>query len=933
MKTRSIMLYKIYRKTNTMQINKYVLYLLFVLLLSVGKPLRAATEPADLTTEYKKNPMGIDIRLPRLSWKIRSDKNGQVQAAYQILVASDPKLLTPQKADVWNSQKVSSSQSVLVSYAGTPLKSRQRCWWIVRSWDKDGSPTPWSRPAYFEMGLLQPTDWKASWITPADPFGEYSHPSPYFRKEFVITKPVKSARLYATSRGLYEFCINGSRVGDQYFTPGYTAYEKRLQYQVYNITSLLRKGTNATGAILGNGWYRAFRPNNTPLMQHQNLELFAQLEVEFRDGSRVIIPTDDSWKTSTGALLKSEMYGGEIYDARREPEGWGNSGFDDTHWGKVQITQTTKNNLVGVIAEPVKKIQEIKPLAVIYTPAGDTVLDMGQNMVGWSRVSVNAPAGTVLRIRHAEILDPEGNFYTANLRTANQEMYYTCRGGGKGETFEPKFSYQGFRYVAIAGYPGEVTKDIATGIVLHSDLAFTSSFSCNNQLINQLQHNIVWSQRGNFLDVPTDCPQRDERLGWTADIQAFAPTAFFNMNSAAFLTKWLKDLAAEQYEDGRVPNVVPNEPYNKINIAATGWADAASIVPWSLYLHYGDRQVLVDQYPSMKAWVEYMRKAAEASKDGLYRPKTFQFNDWLAFTSTFPNYQGATTDTDFLAAVFYYHSTNILARTAALLDYEKEATTYYRLRQQIKESFVREFLSTTGRLSPNTQTAYVLALSFDLIPEELKSTAAQRLADDVNKFGHITTGFLGVADISHVLTRYGHVAEAYKLLYRQKYPSWLYPVTKGATTIWERWDGIKPDGSFQTDKGNSFNHYAYGAVGDWLYKAVAGISPSLSEPGYKKIVLKPHPFGEMNIVKASHESMYGTIISEWMLENGRFRWHVTVPPNTTAEVYVPTLQPELMMNGKEVQGRFLEKKGPWPYAFVHTEIGSGTYVFESNLTL
>ncbi|AHM61167.1 alpha-L-rhamnosidase [Flammeovirgaceae bacterium 311] len=912
---------------------RFIRLCLLIMLLGVSVSLKAATELGNLTTEYKKDPIGIDVTVPRFSWKLLSDVRDQEQTAYQILVASSPELLTPQKADLWNSQKVGSSQSVLVDYAGSSLKSRQRGWWMVRAWDKNGKATKWSKPALFEMGFLQPSDWQANWIKPAVAFEEYSHPAPYFRKEFNLNKPIKSARLYSTSRGLYEFFINGERVGDQYFTPGYTSYEKRLQYQVYDITPLLKGGVNATGAIVGNGWYRAFRPNNTPLMQHQDLELFAQLEVEFADGSRLIIPTDDSWKTTTGPLLKSEMYDGEIYDARQELTGWNQPGYDDAKWGKTQITQTKKNNLVGVIAEPVRKIEELKPIEIIYTPAGDTVLDMGQNMVGWCRLRVKAPKGTTIKLRHSEILDQEGNFYTANLRTADQEIIYTTRGGGEWETFEPKFSFQGFRYVAVSGYPAEVTNDLITGVVIHSDLDFVGAFSCNNELINQLQQNIVWSQRGNFLDIPSDCPQRDERLGWTADIHAFAPTAFYNMNSAAFLTKWLKDLAADQHEDGRVPNVIPDEPYNKINIGATGWADAATIVPWSIYTHYGDKQVLEDQYASMKGWVEYMRREAKTSEDRLYRPKTFQFNDWLAFTSTFPNYQGATTDTDFLAAVFYYHSTAILAKSAALLGKEQDAATYASLQKQIKESFTREFLSQNGRLSPNTQTAYVLALSFDLVPEELKASAAQRLANDVNKFGHITTGFLGVADISHVLTRYGHVAEAYKLLYRQKYPSWLYPVTKGATTIWERWDAIKPDGSFQTEKGNSFNHYAYGAVGDWLYKAVAGINPSPAEPGYKKIIFKPHPYGEMNDVKASHESLYGTIVSEWKMENGKFKWHVTVPPNTRAEVFVPASQQGLLINGKAAKATLLDEENALPYQFIRTEVGAGKYVFESSLTL
>ena len=517
------------------------------------------------------------------------------------------------------------------------------------------------------------------------------------------------------------------------------------------------------------------------------------------------------------------------------------------------------------MSEPIKRIQEIKPLTIIFTPEGDTVIDMGQNMVGRCRIKVQCPAGTVIKLHHAEVLDNKGNFYTANLRSAEQEVIYICKGGNTPEIYEPLFTFQGFRYVAISGYPGEITKDILTGIVIHSDLEMTGTFSCNDSLLNQLQHNIIWGQKGNFLDVPTDCPQRNERLGWTGDAQVFAPTACFNMNSAGFFTKWLKDLAADQHEDGAVPFVIPNVLARG---DAHGWADASTIVPWVLYNAYGDVRILEEQYESMKAWVEYV--CSQAGNSFLWQPKSTQFGDWLSFSTTRSDYPGATTDKDLSATAYFYYSTSLLRKTAEILGKTNDVVKYTNLMKKIQEAFLKEFVTPNGRLSSNTQTAYVVALSFGLIPENQEEIVAKRLADDVNKFGHITTGFLGTADICHVLVKYGYLTEAYKLVYRTGYPSWLYPVTKGATTIWERWDGIKPDGTFQNAGMNSFNHYAYGAVGNWLYKVVAGINSHPDFPGYKKIIIKPRPGSTMNNVKASHESPYGTIQTEWDISDNTF---------------------------------------------------------------
>ena len=568
-----------------------------------------------------------------------------------------------------------------------------------------------------------------------------------------------------------------------------------------------------------------------------------------------------------------------------------------------------------------RKIEEITPLEIIYTPEGDTVMDMGQNMVGWIRLKVTCPAGTEIKLRHAEVLDREGNFYITNLRRADQTNTYICKGGGT-ETYEPFFTFQGFRFVDISGVPGPVTRDMLTGVVVHSDLDVTGTFSCNDDLVNQLQHNIVWGQKGNFLDVPTDCPQRDERLGWTGDCQVFAPTACFNRDCAGFYTKWLRDLAVDQHEDGAVPHVIPNVLGRG---GAHGWQDAAVIVPWVVYQYYGDVQIMEEQYESMKALVEFMR--SQAGEAYIWKPTERQFGDWLAFATTRSDYPGATTDKDLLASAYFYHSTHLLMKTAKILGKENDAKDYAALLKNIKSAYAREYITPNGRMSSNTQTAYVVALSFGLMPEGLEDIAAKRLADDVNSFGHLTTGFLGTPDLCHVLTKYGYLDEAYKLLYRKEYPSWLYPVTQGATTIWERWDGQKPDGSFQDPGMNSFNHYAYGAVGDWLYRKVAGIDLDPVNPGFKAFIIKPHPGTEMNDVKASHNSPYGTISSSWKIENGQFYLSVRIPVNTSATVYVPSTASDVEVNGKRsATVEELAAEGQ-DYHYLKVSKGSGKYTF------
>jgi alpha-L-rhamnosidase len=689
-----------------------------------------------------------------------------------------------------------------------------------------------------------------------------------------------------TSRGLYELEMNGQRVGDQLFTPGWTSYNKRLQYEIYDVTPLLKKGPNVVGAVLGSGWYRGeigFRGSRN--YYGDRVALLAQIDVTLAGGKRVVIGTDGEWKASTGPILFSEIYSGETYDARLEPIGWSRAGFDAARWTAVTVAQGRTDDLVAPAGPPVRRIQEIKPIRILKTPAGETVVDMGQNMVGWVRLKASGPAGTTVTLRHAEVLDKQGNFYTENLRAAKAMLRYTLKGGGP-EVYEPHFTFMGFRYVAVDGYPGELTLDSLTGVVVHSDMTVTGTFETSKPLVNQLQHNIQWGQKGNFLDVPTDCPQRDERLGWTGDAQVFSRTAAFNMDVAGFFTKWLKDVALDQYPTGAVPHVVPDvlgRP-GRPDGGAAGWADVAVIIPWNMYLLYGDARLLGEQYPSMKAWVEYERTRAG---DDFIWDGDQHFGDWLAFATTRSDYPGATTSKDLIATAFFAHSADLLARAARVLGKTEEAAQYDALVAKVKAAFNREYVTSTGRVGEATQTAYVLALEFNLLPEEMRAAAAAKLAKEIRDRGHLTTGFLGTPYLCHVLTRYGYLDEAYKLLNREEYPSWLYPVKQGATTIWERWDGQKPDGSFQ-DKGmNSFNHYAYGAVGDWMYRDMAGLDIDPADPAYKHLVVHPMPGGGFTSVTATHESLYGRVASAWTLDNDGFTLTVEVPANTRASVRLP----------------------------------------------
>jgi alpha-L-rhamnosidase len=889
----------------------------------------------DLTCEYFTNPLGIGVTGPRLSWKLHSEWRGARQTACQVRAADNPVDLVVGKNLSWDTGKVASEQSLHNPYGGPALHSGQRVYWQARVWDGD-LVSDWSAPAFWEMGLLEGNDWQAMWITPDwedDP--ATPQPGPVLRRAFTLDGPVKTARVYVTSLGLYELHLNGQRVGDGLLTPGWTSYDHQLQYQAYDVTETLQAGENAFGVMLGDGWFRGqlgFEGRRNTY--GDRLALLLQMHVTYTDGRRAIVASDEGWRATTGPIRMADIYNGEIYDACLELDGWDRPVYEDSAWKGVRRLDRGLQMLVAQTAPLIRRQEEIHPIRMIRSPKGEVIFDFGQNMVGWVRLNVQGPAGTTITLRHAEVLDQEGNFYTENLRAAKQVMQYTLKGAGD-EIFEPHFTFFGFRYIAVEGFPGEPALDNFSGIVVHSDTRPTGSFACSNPLINQLQHNIVWGQKSNFVDVPTDCPQRDERLGWTGDTQVFIRTACFNMHVAAFFTKWLRDLKADQRPDGSVPFVIPDPPARgegarrgMLNAGSSAWSDAAVICPWIIYLCYADKRLLEEQYPSMAGWVNYMVSQADA--DLVWR-KGFHFGDWLDYRGHSPLIPSPVTNNELISTAFFAYSTDLVAQAARELGKKEDAEKYAELAARVKAAFKAEFVSASGRVGPNTQTAYVLALHFDLLPEELRPQAAARLAEEVRKANyHLTTGFVGTPYLCHVLSRYGQTEMAYELLNQESYPSWLYPVKKGATTIWERWDGIKPDGSFQDAGMNSFNHYAYGAIGEWLYRVVAGIEIDPGEPGYKHVLFQPQPGGGLTSARAILDSPYGKVASSWELSEADFRLTVTVPPNAWATVRLPAGSlDEVTEAGRPLltgDGIFSAHAGD---GVALIELGSGNYEFST----
>jgi alpha-L-rhamnosidase len=859
----------------------------------------AAMRPVQLRCEYRVDPLGIDETAPALSWALEGEGRAQTQSAYRVLVAGNEEDLQAEENLLWDSGRVESNRSVGIEYDGEALRSGSCCVWKVCVWDEAGNPTPYAEPAFFEMGLLERSDWEGAWISlgegpPQDfdpPSGdEYDDvgpalaPSPYLRKEFRLEKPVRRARLYATARGVYEMYVNGKRVGNHVLAPGWTDYRRRVQYQTYDVTGLLAEGRNALGAVLGDGWYAGFvgfDPKHRGAHYGSRPQLLVQLNVGYEDGTTQTIVSDGSWKSSTGPILYSDLLVGESYDARREMPGWDEPGFDDSDWYSVGVEELEAPPLVAQPDEGVRVTREVAAKTVTEPRSGLYVFDMGQNMVGWVRLKVEGEPGTEVILRHAEVLNPDGTIYTTNLRFARATDRYVLRGEGE-EVYEPRFTFHGFRYVEVSGYPGEPPLEAITGRVVHSATPPTGSFECSSPMVNKLQSNIVWGQRGNFLSIPTDCPQRDERLGWMGDAQIFVRTAAFNMDVAAFFKKWMVDVEDAQSPEGAFPDVAPlfgdrSEAFLKKGSPA--WGDAGVIVPWTIYKTYDDTRIVKRHYDAMTRWMQYLR---EANPDMLRRNKMGNnYGDWLS-----P--KGGYTPKDLLATAYWAYDARLMAEMAEAIGRLEDAKGYDDLFEAIKGAFNKAYVSPDGRIEGDTQTCYVLALYMDLLPEELRPPAAEHLVRAIEREDwHLSSGFVGVGYLCPALTEAGYVDVAYRLLGNETYPSWGYTIKNGATTIWERWDGWTEENGFQSPSMNSFNHYSLGSVGEWLYRYVAGIDLDPQTPSFGRIVIRPCPGGSLSWARGEYESVRGRIVSAWRIEGDRFDLEVTIPPNTTATVYVP----------------------------------------------
>ena len=920
---------------------------------------RGASAPRNLRCEYLTDPMGLDERAPRLSWELVDMRRGVIQHAYHVIAADSPDALGRDDGNLWDTGHVVSDQSIQVVYTGKPLGARQRVWWKVRVWVEacgpDGSrraddqPSPWSEPAHWSMGLLDPADWGAKWIgdgappasAPTEPL-----PPPMLRTSFAVPDAgvgIKQATVYVTARGLYELHINGQRVGNHVLAPEWTDYRRRIQYQTYDVTDLLRAGQNAVGAMLGDGWY-AGRIGLTGIVPGgpsrgiygPRPQLLLRLDVELADGRTQTVVSDESWRvTLDGPIRAADLLDGEVYDVRRELPGWDRPGFDGSRWQHAGVYGAVDAAYSGPALcaqpnEPIRITQQRTAVAVSQPAPGVYVFDLGQNFAGWVWLRVRGPAGRVITLRHAEVLNPDGTLYTANLRGARQTDQYTLEGCGE-ENLEPHFTYHGFRYVEVTGPPIPPAPGTLIGCVFHSAASQAGRFECSSSLLNKLAENIAWTQRANMMSVPTDCPQRDERLGWTGDILAFAQTACFDRDMAAFFTKWIPDVRDAQTEDGRYPDFAPH-PYDPAVrfSSAPAWGDAGVFVPWCAYVNYGDRRLLERHFESAKRWIDYVHAK---NPELLWKEsRGNDYGDWLnADTLKLADWpmKGAEVPKEVFATMFFARAAELVGRMATVLGHSDDAACYHALAGRIRDAFNAAYVDADGRIEGNTQAGYALALSFGLLPEARRTTAAHYMLAAFDTYaGHISTGFHSTICLMHELTRYGYVEEAYRLINNRTMPSWGYAIDHGATTIWERWDGFVEGRGFQDPGMNSFSHYALGSVGEWMYRTILGISPDEAHPGYKHFVIRPQPGGGLTWAKGEYRSIHGTIACAWKIDGGYIDVTVTVPPNTSATVYVPTDDPAAITeSGKPitqapgVAAEETEGDGP---AY---RIGSGTYVF------
>ncbi len=897
--------------------------------------------PSALRCAHRTDPLGVAPDSVRFSWLLDATGHGRRQLAYNVQVATslpgqDPASALASPAGLcWDSGRVESASSLDIGYAGRALEHGGSYAWRVRVWDEAGTASRWSEPALFEVELDPAAGWHGSWIGlgpvrdipgppsepgPPDPVARAMRPAPYLRRSFQLSKPVASARLHITALGLYEARLNGHRVGDAFLTPGWTDYGQRVQYQSYDVTRLLAAGENVLAALLADGWYCGYVGLDAKRAgAHYGTapELLAQLDVTFGDGSTDRVVTGEGWRGRMAAIRHADLLMGERQDLRLDPSGWDSPGFDDSRWLVVRSRPLDDRKLVADPGPPVLVIEEIAAVSIRTDANGARIADFGQNLTGWLRIDVDAPAGMRLRVRHGEALAADGSLYTDNLRSARQADDFVGLPGGR-QILEPRFTLHGFRYAELTGDAGALDQADLVARVVHSDVPAAGSFTSSAGWLDRLAACIDWGQRGNFISIPTDCPQRDERVGWLGDAQMFARTACYNRDVASFLAKWLDDVADAQLPSGAFSDVAPR--LAGFSAGSPGWADGGVIVPWTVWKMYGDTSVLRRHFGAMTAWMDLLDRT---NPDRLRsRDLGSSYNDWLSPGSD-------DTPPELLATAYWAYDAALMAEICDATGRPAEAAGYRELWSAIRDAFTRAFVASDGTVESGTQTSYALALHMGLVPDDLRAVAADRLVAAVEAADwHLTTGFVGVGYLLPVLSATGHTDVAYRLLEQESHPSWRFMLDNGATTIWERWDGWTPERGFQSAWMNSFNHYALGSVGEWLYRFMLGIEQQPGTAGFSDLLLRPHPGGSIAWVRGSYRSVRGAIGASWRRSDGTFEYRVEVPPNVTATVCVPSGDPGTV---RDQDGNPPSAVAAFPGAGLAREavfrVGSGSHLF------
>ena len=920
---------------------------------------KASIIPVSLKTEYKVNPV-TDVTNPRLSWELISKQSDQIQTAYQILVASSPELLSESKADLWNSKITKSNKTNQIVYEGKALQSGTVYYWKVKSWDKNSKASTWSETATWEMGLLLKSEWKGDWIgLDLDHLGKgpvyHLPPAPYARKEIDIHKKIKRARLYVSALGLYEFSINGQRVGTDNLTPGWTDYNKRVYYQTYDVTSQLKLGRNALGAQISYGWYAGYLGYSL-LVKNPTVRGFygkvpavkSQLEIVYQDGSKEIVVTDKTWKLKAGALQESDLLNGETYDARLEFPGWNQPNFEDKGWANAQIfPDRTERQIQVYPGPPVQVTQTLSVKNITDRPDGKYIFDLGQNIAGIVRIKVKGNAGDTIQLKYGEKLYPDGRLMTENLRMARATDTYVIKGDPNGETWQPQFTYHGFQYVEVRGLKSKPDQNTILGLVVGSATPKVGDFTTDNAMVNQLYSNIDWTQRANYVDIPTDCPQRDEKIGWTGDAQVYIKSATFNRDVSSFFTKWVTDLNDGQFESGAYPLYAPTPNLRKSDTFSPGWMEAGIICPYQVYRAYGDTRMIQQGWGPMTKFMDFLEMRSKGNY--VFEETTFKelspkggFGDWLSF--------GKKTPPDMLATFYFAYCADLMAEMAKAIGNSADAARFANMGVKVREGIKKHYTNAQGEFITDaaaygdgkgyvdgelgftgaTQTAYANAIYMQLLESDKMQFAGNELkrllAANDNK---LATGFLGAKPLLPALSATGNSDLAYKMFLSKEFPSWGFEVEQGSTTIWERWDSYTKEDGFKYNAAmNSFSHYAFGAVCEWMFGNAAGIKAATA--GYSSLIIRPEicPDGMgkdgINELKANYHAINGNIVSNWKKNGSSLEMEVEVPVNTTADIYIPSTEAsKISLNNKA-----LTQKASYDDGYTVVQVGSGKYKIE-----